>query len=346
MNDSLLHALHQLDPERDAPTLITDDDELLLATIVAQPRPAAPRRRRPHVRRLAVVGLAAAAVVAVGLTRIDIAGQTVGASPAAAAVLERAAAATRDLPVPATRPGQYLRITLVEVSWGAAYDKNGSGRSAVAIGRDGKPKTSKERRVRQIWVPHDIEKDWIVRDGTRTLIRTSVDSVENLDEPRTTTRMRSWAVGGKGGSYIRTYDPAWYASLPRDPDQLTAAIAHDIGAGDDSSPAFQLEEVYSEVLRNGFTPPDVRAALFTAMAHSPGMRVVDRATTLDGRQGVALQAEGSHWQMVFDRQTGVYLGERATDPDFPEVPGLDAAKTTWLSSTRIAVVDSAPRPTG
>jgi hypothetical protein len=345
MNDSLLHALHELDPERDAPTTVTVDDERLLATIVAQPRPTTASRRRSPTRRIVVGGLAAAAVVAVGLIRIDIAGQPVGASPAAAAVLERAADVTRDLPAPVTHPGQYLRITLVEVSWSASYDRQPDGSRSVSVGSDGNPATSKERRVRQIWIPHDVEKDWIVRDGTRTVIRTSVDSLGSLDEPQTTTRTPSWAVRGKGHSYLQTYDPTWYASLPRDPDRLTAAIAHAIGAGDGTSTAHLFEEVYAEVLRNGLTPPDIRAALFTAMAHQPGMRVVDRATTLDGRQGVALQAKGSHWQMVFDRRTGAYLGERATDPDFPDVPGLDAAKTTWLSSTRVAVVDSAPRPT-
>jgi len=40
--------------------------------------------------------------------------------------------------------------------------------------------------------------------------------------------------------------------------------------------------------------------------------------------------------------SGLYIGERATDPNFPDVPGLDAVKTTYLTSVTTTVVDQAP----
>jgi hypothetical protein len=52
---------------------------------------------------------------------------------------------------------------------------------------------------------------------------------------------------------------------------------------------------------------------------------------------------GSTWQMVFDQKTGLYIGERATTPDLPDVPGLDADRITWLTSVTTEVVDHAPR---
>jgi hypothetical protein len=58
--------------------------------------------------------------------------------------------------------------------------------------------------------------------------------------------------------------------------------------------------------------------------------VLGDVTILDGRHGIAIGAKDSRFAMVFDKRTGLYIVERATDLDFPDVPGLDAAKTTYL----------------
>jgi hypothetical protein len=97
-----------------------------------------------------------------------------------------------------------------------------------------------------------------------------------------------------------------------------------------------------EVLRSGLASADIRAALFEGLADTPGMEVHDDVTTLDGRSGVGIGVRGSTRQMVFDQATGLYIGERATAPDFPDVPGLDAEKTIWLTSVSSHVVGEAP----
>lgn len=333
-NHTLSHMLSAADPQTGASTTLSEQDEQLLRTILSQPVPKPVRRRRTYVRRLVVVTASVAVLVGIGLTQINIGDKTVGASPAAAAVLEKAAEATLARPDPTVRPGQFLQITLVEDSWGGGYDfdpnesEHGDLDAAEALS------LVHQRRTRQIWIPHNRGDEWTIRDGTAALLN-------SVEEPTTTRHMTSWS-DKSGRSYIKTYDPDWYATLPRDPEQMLARIRTDIGAGDDTSPSSLFEETYSEVLRSGIAPASVRAALFKQLATMPGMKVVEGVTNLDGTAGVAIAFGDKGKQMLFDRETGRYIGERASDPDFPDVPGLDGAKTTFLTSVTTDVVDRAP----
>lgn len=321
-------------------------EEALLAARAALRRSATTETRRVAVlkarRRRFRVGVlvagAVAASIAVGAVRLNLGGHEVGATPAAAVVLERAAKATLAGAEPVVRPGQYLRITLVEQGWATT---SGADRE-ILKGNDGRLVVHQERRTRTIWVPHDPSYDWIFRDGAEVLGHNSADPRYQYQAEPT----RTWAQPGwshpDGRTYIKTYDPAWYASLPRNPQQLLDRLTSESSA-EGSGLAYWFQEVYSEVLRSGIAPADIRAALFEGLADTPGMEVQDDVTTLDGRSGVAIGARGSTWQMVFDQATGRYIGERATDPNFPDVPGLDVDKTTWLTSVTTQVVDHAPR---
>jgi hypothetical protein len=297
-------------------------------------------RRRRRFRVGALVAGAVAASVAVGIVRLDVGGHEVGASPAAAAVLERAAEAALAESDLVTAPGEYLRITLVEQSWGSRSGDDGE----ILRGNDGRLVVQQERWTRTIWVPHDLSQEWIFREGTEVLRHNSEDPAYRHAAPPGGT----WAQPGwsdpDGRSYIHTYDPAWYATLPRDPEKLIERLTSQSDA-EGTGLAYWFQEVYSEVLRSGMAPADIRAALFRGLAQTPGMEVEEDVTTLDGRHGVALGARDSTWRMVFDQETGRYIGERATSPDFPDVPGLDADKTTWLTSVTTRVVDHAPTAT-
>jgi hypothetical protein len=279
-----------------------------------------------------------AASVAAGAVKVNLGDHELAVSPAAAAVLERAAVAALTEDDLVAGAGQYLRITLIEQGWGASYDADGS----VVTGSDGRPATVQERRTRTIWIPHDVDRDWIVREGTKVLRYGTTDPAHRHGGTTTRTwRQPSWSKPGSS-SYLRTYDPDWYAALPRDPQALLGAIAGAAAGREGSGLAYDFEEVYSEVLRSGMAPAEIRSALFTALADTPGMVVEPSVTTLNGQSGVAIGHEDSTWRMVFDAHTGRYLGERATDPDFPAVAGLDADRTTWLTSVTSAVVNHAP----
>ncbi|MCW2752086.1 MAG: putative polymerase sigma (70) factor, partial [Aeromicrobium sp.] len=212
-------------------------------------------------------------------------------------------------------------------------------------GSDGKLMASQTRWTRQIWIPYHRSSDWVFRERTVPLISVSKDAAQrDRDDAKLTdgtwTRP-SWS-NKASKSYIKTYDPAWYATLPRDPQKLLARLKAEDPGEPGSSLHFYFDEVFSEVLRSGVAPADIRSALFQALAKTPGMKVVNDVATLDGRRGVAISFGAKGKQMVFDRATGQYIGERATSPDFPDVPGLGADKTTFLTSSRVDVVDSAP----
>ena len=297
------------------------------------------RARQRKARRRLRYGVVAAAVVgllAVGVVRL---GGHQASDSAAAATLRRAATATLAQHDPVVGLGQFLQVRLVEQSWGTAVGQDGS----VLVGSDGRPAAFEERHTRTVWIPHDTDRDWIVRDGT-TLLRSATTDPRftHLEEPATAlTRSPSWARRGTT-SYIEEWDPSWYATLSRDPHTLLAQVkAADPGEG--HGLAYDFSEIYSEVLRSGLAPAAVRAALFRGLADQPGMIVQGGVTTLDGRHGIAIGVKGGHFAMIFDKSTGLFIGERATDPDFPDVPGLDAAKTTYLTSVTTAVVDHAPK---
>lgn len=294
-------------------------------------------RRRRRMRIATLVAGSVAASVIFGVTRINVGGHEVGTQGAAAAVLERAAKATLAQDDLVVGPGQYLRVRLVEQSWATSFGRNGK----VLIGSDGRPAVSEERRTRTIWIPHNLKRAWVIRDRTALVRNNTTDpTLQPPEQPTMTTSTPSWADPHQG-RYIQTYDPAWYATLPRDPAQLLKTLrAHSHAEG--SGTAYDFEEIYSEVLRSGMAPADIRAALFEGLAQTPGMRVQNDVATLNGHRGIGIGYGKEGWQMVFDATTGRYIGERARNPKFPSVAGLDADKTTWLTSVTTAVVDNAP----
>jgi hypothetical protein len=295
------------------------------------------RRNRRRRLRYGLVAAATVGILAVGAVTVDVGGHRVSGDSAAAAALERAASATLAQHDPVVGPGQYLRVTLVEQSWTVETDDDG-----ILLGRDGQPAATLIRDTRTLWIPADVDEPWVVRSGWRTIrSATSDPRYQGLEIPTTTATRPSWATPGST-SYVRTYDPRWYATLPRDPARLIAVL--DAGfTGEGDGLAYRFTEGYSEILRSGLAPAEVRAALFEGLARLPGMEVEGDVETLDGRRGIAIRAKGSRFSMVFDEQTGLYIGEHATDPDFPDVPGLDAERTTWLTSVSTTVVDRAPR---
>ena len=299
------------------------------------------RRRRLGVRAAVdAAGLVAASLVVGGVVLDPDDGRPTVVSAEAAVVLERAAQTALAESDPVVGPGQYLKLTTVQESWAESSDSKGK----VLVGNDGKPVASQTRWTRSIWVPYDVDADWTFSEETELLRENSADPRYHLEpqpwENRTWTDT-SWAKDD-GGNRLETYDPDWYASLSRDPETLMQQILEG-DSSEGSGSAYRFEEVHSEILRSGLAPADVRAALFRGLADLPGMVVTEGVSALGGREGVALGAADSHFRMVFDAETGAYIGARATDPDFPDdVDGLDADRATFLASYTVEVVDSAP----
>ena len=97
-------------------------------------------------------------------------------------------------------------------------------------------------------------------------------------------------------------------------------------------------------MRTGVIPADLRAALYQAAALIPGVTVMDREATLDGRTGISLGMETPGYkarkELIVDPSTGHLIGEREILlEDQGSIPAGTAVSWTAVTTT---VVDSAP----
>lgn len=270
----------------------------------------AARRARPgHERRRSirvVSAMAAAAVVALVAGHVTFTTQ----SAAASSVLRAAAdGAVRNADA-ALAPGQF---EVVETRWRIAPEQtDGATDSTVTVYR-----------------PADPDADWVyvatdLRPGRGTEVR----------------RAKEGAFFGREQWTIVDLD-----ALPRDGAALLAWFDARYSGASVSRNEDDWVRI-TDVLKQGFLPSELRAAMFDALALIPGSTVGDRTTSIGGRVGVAIGRTewdrlGERQEIVIDPDTGEYLGARTllTVP----VPGIGSAGTV-LESTAVttSVVDSAP----
>jgi hypothetical protein len=347
--NAITRTLTELDPQSDAPTDLTAQDEDLLQMIMAGPLRPVATRKRTHVRRILVVAGAVAATVALGLTKVDIGGHQVGASPAAAAVLERAADVTIHTSDPAVGPGQYLRVTNVQESWTFMRYFYPPGKvpktDPIPIGSDGKPQYFKARSTDSTYIPYDHDHGtWVFTQNSRILQHVSADHTGYADFPS----HESWtSVGGastKFLEYSKYTDANWYATLPRDPERLLAVLMKDAHHYAPVEHYVALGEAVDPVLKSGVAPADIRAAILRALAKEPQVRIAGDVTPIDGQPTVGIRM-GLDQQLLFSKKTGQYLGTRSDPPDedsepMPGMPGGPYPPS--IQTFHVDVVDSAP----
>jgi hypothetical protein len=100
--------------------------------------------------------------------------------------------------------------------------------------------------------------------------------------------------------------------LPTDPDALYAKLQHDAAGYGDRTNA-EMFVMIGDDLRENYTTPAQRAALFEAAARIPGIQVVDGTRDSAGRLADAVAIDdGSHHErlaLLFDPETRALLGE-------------------------------------
>jgi hypothetical protein len=349
--NAITRTLAELDPQGDASSEITAQDEDLLRAIMATPlgEPVPARKQRTHVRRTLIVAGAVAATVALGLTRIDLGGHEVGGSPAAA-VLERAADVTITMSDPVVGPGQYLRITTVEKSWGSpeVVDPDPAAPPPARIdegppsGSDGKPVVFQDLRTQHMWVPYDRAGTWVFDEESHRLRTVSVDGKKSADGEDHHVWTSKGGASTNWHEYSKYQDASWYASLPRDPERLLETLLEGGPSYDPREHYEELDLAVTPVLTSGLAPADIRAALFRALAKEPQVRIVDGVTHVQGRAAIALRM-GYAQELLFDQKTGQYIGHQSRNPGFPVIPGVAADDPTSVTTVTTDVVDSAPR---
>ncbi|WP_330306520.1 MULTISPECIES: CU044_5270 family protein [unclassified Streptomyces] len=99
-------------------------------------------------------------------------------------------------------------------------------------------------------------------------------------------------------------------TLPTDPDRMLEWLHKNShgGKSEDQNTFVLVGDLVGESL----LPPDVAAALFRAAAKIPGVVVVPDSVDAAGRHGVAVARvdSGEREELIFDKKTKEYLGER------------------------------------
>jgi len=252
--------------------------ELHLAASPPAGRPATRRRCTP-----AIIIAAAGAALAAAIVLTALPANTSGASPAAARLLAKIAAAAARQPSPHVRNSQF---SYVKVWVSNLVCDGGSGNNCVL----GKPQKS------QIWQSaSNLCITGLLREnGGRDIpLKFSSNYLHCPD---------------RGGVHDPTY--RFLQSLPTDPHALLSLIEREM-QGQLPRP----EEAFTtigDLLGAAIAPPRVSAALYRAAALIPGVTVVPDATDAIGRHGVAVAYtfRDIRTEWIFSRLTYRYLGNR------------------------------------
>jgi hypothetical protein len=291
----------------------------------AAARAALLRRTRPRRRPwwLAAPALAAAAALALILAPSH-------ETPATAATLLRHAAdAAREVaPTRPLKPGQYLYTRSRDAYLTTVAD----GPHPYAV-----------------LVPHERE-SWLGLDGTGWL-KESSGTLQWLSEHD----RQAWIAAGRpdlGGHAssqpIGSDDgaaPMTTPSLAADPDALFKQLERRAG-GHGNGLYLEMFVEIGDALREAYTTPQQRAALYEVAARLPGIELVGARDDAAGRPGVAVAMADTvnkqRQELIFDPATGALLGEEQTT-----MPGYWAhyAPGTvigWAAYLRVEVVDRLP----
>ena len=303
----------------------------LLARALA---PERSRRRWPAVRIAVATG--AVGAVAAGLLLVP---QLLPGPPSAAAgeLLGRAAeAAARSAPAPLPGPGD------VVYTYGLDAQVNGLSGDLPVF------------REHPEHVCHTLVERWTPVDGAdrplgRNAAGVTEDSARDPGAPVTADPLCFFdeftfepELGGDGTGGWQLPDRAFVATLPTDAAELhdrarRDAVALEYADTDDGTLTLLSDLALSQSPEVG---PDLRAALFGAIALVPGVDTAGTATTLLGDTGAVVartDGDGFRRELVFDPDTGTFLGERQITGSAAGL-GVPDGTVLYESATRVGIV--------
>ena len=265
-------------------------------------------------------GLALAVTAGVLVTQVASFDDRAPASKAEAArILEDAAARAGSAPTVAVRGDQFVYVDSITAA--ASGPANES------------PKVTVNPGLRRVWYSVDGSRDGLMRSRPRSGRGDWKNQVlPGCHDGKMTAR--------KGDQTFEVpCEPAtgYRADLPTDTDDMLKFLYEDLGnKNPDDQEAFTKA---GDTIREAYVPPASLAAMFGALARIPGVTVVGDVIDEAGRAGVAVsltEVQGSRAELIFDRTTHAYLGERVVDVDGGRFRNSTAVLT-------VAIVDEAGR---
>ncbi|HEY8473511.1 MAG TPA: CU044_5270 family protein [Natronosporangium sp.] len=288
-----------------------------------------PTRRLVLAATAAAAGLAAVVVADSVVVRDE---PPVGASAEAATLLNQAADRAIGSVDPVVGEDEYLRVTTVAVNRGSF------------VGQTGVEASWQFTYTEELFVPGDQAKEWVLRRGPEVPYRPEdaaiAEEVGGADPPRRGFTERALNGAFFGSPPLGNWGsptPEFFASLPRDPEELLDQI-RTFAADAGPSPDGEALVIIADTLRTGFVPADLRAALFQAAALIPGVELVDEQANLNGQVGVAVGRyepnSGDRQEIIFDPETGMVIGEREVLVDRGVGPLLPPGSvSSWTAVT-------------
>lgn len=314
------------------------------ASAGASPSASVDRWRGLRGRRMRWAGFstlgAGALVATLVLTNVlGFGGWRGGADPAAAAALSDAALATIRNSDPIVGAGQFLLV-------------NTSAVTGHMVSQDDKePVSYLEISDEQLYVPADRSAEWVWKRNPRTPYKTfGAESKrlawENFNERMAGPDSEAELLRARAGDFYSLpspVSPTALSKLPTDPHQLLTYIYRATDGGGNSREGAALLFI-AEILQSGVVKADLRASLYQAAALIPGVEIVERQATLDGRTGIAIgrveNVDHSRLDLIIDPATGLLIGERRVELEGGW--GYPAGTATSWTAITTSVVDAAP----
>ncbi|MEV0830159.1 CU044_5270 family protein [Nonomuraea rubra] len=186
------------------------------------------------------------------------------------------------------------------------------------------------------WEPVDANRSWLLRDhafaaegpAPRFLWDHGVEDTlyesSSCPDRQVYTRLRAW---------------------PTDVDQVRAKLITQEGEN-----SLRLWEALKELVGESVVRPSLTAALYQVAAELDGITLVPDAVDVAGRPGVAVAmdlGDGRRSELIFDRRTYRYLGERTVNVrdvqvDVPGPAGMTTQPKGAAVGSAVLTVDLAP----
>jgi hypothetical protein len=327
------------------------DDEIRL---FAESRPAAPpygaearararerllrETRGGGTRRLPRFGWQAVAafgitVTLVGGVAVALSGQGPGRTDAATSVSQ----ATTSFPELDPKPGQFILIESETMF------------PAFTMGASGSETRHLYRNHRKIWQSVDGSAGGLLYiEGREPL---PWPGEKDLPEDA-----QEWHSGGwhrlascPEARGARRDDYAYLSTLPTDPDELRERLYRLVGEASKAEVHVRAFDEARELARETYMPRAQRDALFEAMKSIEGVSESPAVADSAGRQGVALglvsPQTGTREEAIFDPETHVLIGERATVVDAAVAKAPAGSLLAHTAELKVSVVDSLPEVT-
>ncbi|RKQ88341.1 hypothetical protein C8N24_6383 [Solirubrobacter pauli] len=302
-------------------------DELRVELDTAFARAERPRRRWRLL--VPIAALAATAVAVLVLT-------TRSTPPATAGeVLRAVAAVAQDRPAPVPRDDQYfyVRSRTMGLSMFAGVDPRHEHAVTVV------------ESEREIWSSLERPGRLVARVvERRPLTPADADRVQGPDVAVPGGDGRGGRLGAQhhyliGGEKLSR---AELLAFPTDPQAVYERLRAHIGQGG-HSPEGQVFDAIATALREQPAPPALRAALYGALALTPGVTLAGTVTDRVGRSGtaVAFTEVGTRTELIFDPETSMLLGERRVlvDPTKSDIAAPAGTVVGDVAYLERAVVD-------